>query len=166
MFLAAARAPLVERLERPLLGHVTRTARCSPRRATREWGEPGGARLLLRLLTLAAVRERDRGPRPSMRAGEATACWWEVFIERGREAGIYTYRLDVRRIQGLDLPTVDEPGWRISQQELLTSGRRPPAAATQSREAIPRLRNLIISAEDLEVRIPRGSAFVAEAQGG
>ena len=159
-------ALLVERLETALArADVTAYRALFAATVPPEQGESLAAQAVIAGTTRAVVRERDRGPLPGMPAGEGYRLLVEVFIERGREAGIYTYRLDVRRIQGSDPPTVDEPGWRISQQELLTS-----VDGLQRLQLNPEkqfdVRNLIISAEDLEVRIPRGSAFVAEAQGG
>jgi hypothetical protein len=116
-------------------------------------------------VTRAAIYERDRGPLPGAPRDEGYRLIVEVFLQRDRQASIFTYRLDVRRVVGADPPTFEEPGWRIHDMVRLTTVEglfRLHLAPTQQFV----VRNLVVSGEDLVLTVPGGHAFVSETPAG
>jgi hypothetical protein len=81
----------------------------------------------------------------------------EFFVEEGARARLATVRLDVA-------PAGDDE-WHILEQERL-SAIDGLYHLTLNRDRQYRVRDLTVSAEDLTLTMPLGSAFVAEAGGG
>lgn len=104
-------------------------------------------------VTGAALQERDRIARPD---GPGHRLVVDALVESGREGRLGTWRMDV--VPG-------ETGWRIA--DIVPAGsvdglfRLELDAARQFRA-----RNLVVTAEDLELRLPDGDVFVAAASGG
>ncbi|HXW06584.1 MAG TPA: M1 family aminopeptidase [Vicinamibacterales bacterium] len=109
----------------------------------------------------AVIKERDRTPID----GGGQRLLLEVFVEHGDEARVSTWRLDLLAL-GASAPASDAGAhWRIAALERLTliSGLyRLSLDATRQYE----IRNLELTAPDLSIQIPSGSAFVAEVQDG
>ncbi len=83
----------------------------------------------------------------------------EVFAERGIEASLGTWRVDVR-----PAATVAEP-WRIAavgRLSIVTGLYRLSLSADRQYD----VHDLTVSAEDLTIEMPSGRAFVAEVPGG
>jgi hypothetical protein len=86
----------------------------------------------------------------------------EVFVERGPEARLSTWRMDLREIA----PGADRrPQWGILRMERLTvvSGLHRLALDTTRQFTV---RDLTLSAPDLTIHMPSGSAFVADSPEG
>jgi hypothetical protein len=112
-------------------------------------------------VTRAVVRERDRAEILGS-GGNAYRLVVELFTERGAQARVWTLRVEVSR-QPSPPPSEAIPDtWLITGQERLTSVdglyRLSLDPATQLDAT-----DLVISAEDVELRMSRGSVFVARA---
>jgi hypothetical protein len=116
--------------------------------------------------TRAFVQERDRlaltgGPQGlgGMRL------MVELFVEGDHQASIYTYRMDIVPVPGSAPPTLDEPGWRIQDDDLISAveGLFKLRLNTTKQFAVT---NLSITAEDFVLTVPSGSAFVSETPAG
>jgi len=101
------------------------------------------------------IKERDRSA-----IGDASErLLLEVFIQRGNEARISTWRMDVSRLP--DAPAA----WTIAEVERLSviSGLyRLELDSTKQFE----IKNLVVRGPDLTLDIPKGTAFVAEIPDG
>jgi len=110
--------------------------------------------------TRVTVRERDRSALSGALPGEGFRLMVEMLSERGRQARIGTWRLDVRIAR-----RGDERVWRIVGQERLSSldGLHQLALDTTTQYAVE---DLVIEATDLRLSMSSGHAFVGEtAQG-
>jgi len=116
-----------------------------------EWIVPG--------VTRAVVRERLRRAAPKVPEGEAYEVYVDVLTEFGKLGRVGTWVLVIERDPRA--PT----GWRIASLTVLTT-----VAGLYRLELNPEkeftVANLTLSAEDLEVRLPSGIAFVAETYDG
>lgn len=116
--------------------------------------------------TRAVVRERDRAPLPGLVPGDGYRLMLDVFVERGREGRVATHRADViRTAAGPGSAGASTPDWRIVALERLTSIDGLFRLALDSTRQFA-VRNLTVSAEDLTLAVPQGSAFVAETPDG
>jgi hypothetical protein len=106
--------------------------------------------------TGAVVRERDR---VALDDG-GVRLLVEIFVEIGRRGRVATVGIELVR----EGPGPGEP-WRIREQERLTSvdGLYRLALDESKQFAV---RDLVVRAEDLTLSLPRGTVFVAEADGG
>ena len=117
-------------------------------------------------VTFVALHERARGPLEGTLPGNGYRLIVDAFIQRGARARLATWRLDVRRPGDSAGTRTDEPRpWRLAGQKVLgviDGLKHLSLDATKEYAA----RNLVIRAEDLELRLPAGSVFVAQADGG
>jgi hypothetical protein len=108
-------------------------------------------------VTRAVVRERARSNLAGTLPGEGYRLLVEVFIESDQQAGLATWRLDVRA--GGD-------GTRgIVSQEILTTFQGLYRLALNPRREIA-VRDLVVTAEDLKLVVPEGLMFVADTDAG
>ncbi len=106
--------------------------------------------------TRVTIHERDRG----VLSGVARRLLLEVFIESGPHARIATWRLDVRR------PSADaDDGWAIEDEERLGGVETLYRLSLDGARQFD-ARDLTISAEDLDITLPRGSAFLVPTDQG
>lgn len=129
--------------------------------AIRDLARDASRELVVPGITRAVIRERDRAPLEGTLPGDGYRLMVEVLTERGMRARISTWRLDIRRV-----PTdTNEDEWRIAGQQLLTTidglYRLSLNPAKQYHA-----RNLVMKAEDLEIRLADGYVFVAEIPDG
>ena len=113
--------------------------------------------------TRAVVRERDRTELAGTLSGDGYQLLVEVLIEYGSRARLFTWRLDVRRMPGVEAGSADE--WGILDQESLTSLHglyRLSLTPTKQYAA----QDLVVTAEDLKLTLDSGSVFVAETDTG
>lgn len=108
---------------------------------------------LVPAVTAATLQERDRTARPD---GPGHRLVVDALIESGQEGRLATWRLDV-------VPT--DAGWRIA--DITPAGSveglfRLELDATRQYRA----HDLVVTAEDLELRLPAGQVFVAATPGG
>lgn len=107
--------------------------------------------------TRAVVRERDRaavGDAPNVSLVRLIV---EVFIQAGPRGSVGTWRLDLKHeTQG---------PWTISAQDRLTTVDGLHRLELSSSKQY-RINNLVVRGEDLTLKIPQGTAFVAEADNG
>jgi len=107
-------------------------------------------------ITRAVIRERDRAPLEGTLPGDGYRLMVEIFTERGEQARVVTWRLDVRRV-----PTeTAEDEWRIAGQESLATVDGLSRLALEPGRQY-RLRNFATRTQDLEVRVADGLLFVA-----
>jgi hypothetical protein len=115
------------------------------------WVTPG--------ITRAVVRERLRVPAAGAREGDAYDVYVDVLAEYGRAGRVATWLLDVTR----DPATPDT--WRIAKLTVLTT-----LSGLDRLELNPNkeftVDNLTLTAEDFQVRLPQGIAFIAETRDG
>jgi hypothetical protein len=129
--------------------------------ASRDLARKAADELVSPGITRAVVRERDRSPLEGTLPGDGWRLMVEVFTERGAQARIVTWRLDVRRV-----PTdTNEDEWRIAGQESLTVVDGLARLSLNPGRQY-RARNLVVRADDLELRVDEGYLFVAEGPGG
>jgi hypothetical protein len=113
--------------------------------------------------TRAVIRERDRAPLQGTLPGDGFELTVEAFVESGREARLFTWSLDVKRV-GRRGQGGDEGAWLIAGQRIL--GTLPAIHRLQLDERQQFAgRQLIVTDEDLEITIPEADVFVAEAGG-
>lgn len=106
--------------------------------------------------TRVALQERDRETLRGALPGSGYRLFADVFAEFGDRARISTWRLDVRR---------QDDAWRLLEAERITSTEnlyRLSLTRTKQYEA----RDLVITAEDLDLRLISGSVFVSEIDQG
>ena len=111
-------------------------------------------------LTHAVLRERDRGVLKG-REGTVYRLILDLFTEKGDRGVISTWRLDVEKAEpdGAAVPL----RWRITSQERLSIVQGLFRLRLANRQFD--VHNLTIVGEDLSLRVPKGTAFVAEADG-
>lgn len=101
------------------------------------------------------IKERDRSP---IIDGERLLL--EVFIQRGGEARIATWSMDLSRLRG-----AERQGWSISSMERLSVVSGLYRLALNPAKQFD-VRNLIVQAPDLTLEMATGAAFVAETPEG
>jgi hypothetical protein len=116
-----------------------------------EWLQPG--------VTRAVVQERLRAETPEVAKGIAYDVYADVLTEFGRNARVGTFFIRVFR------ESVDATQWRIARLNVLTTVRGLYRLSV-SPDKQYRIVNLALSAEDFELRVPSGVAFVAETDAG
>ena len=109
------------------------------------------------------IKERDRAALPD----GATRLLLEIFVERGHEARLSTWRVDVNELAGPGLPasTGMEPRWRVARMDrvAIVSGLyRLALDATRQFD----VRDLTLVAPDFTLHLPTGKAFVASVSEG
>jgi hypothetical protein len=118
-------------------------------------------------VTRAVARVRDRVPLEGALPGEGYRLIADVFVEMGDRARLATWRLDVRGARRAGA-VAGEPAslvWRIADQELLNSVEglyRLQIDPTTQFHA----RRLVVTSEDLELRLHEGAVFVARIDEG
>jgi hypothetical protein len=114
--------------------------------------------------TRAVVRERDRGPLKGTLRGNGYSLLVEVLVETGARARLSTWRLDVERRFG-DPNGEAGDAWAIMGQESLSTlqGLYRLSLDPQTQFAA---NDVTFAAEDFQLTMKTGSAFVAEAGGG
>ncbi|MDE3155704.1 MAG: hypothetical protein KGN76_11410 [Acidobacteriota bacterium] len=117
-------------------------------------------------VTMVALHERARGPLEGTLPGNGYRLIVDAFIQRGDRARVATWRLDVRRPGGVAGTRSDEVlPWALAGQKVLgviDGLKHLTLDPTQEYDA----HDLVVRGEDLELRLPAGSAFVARADGG
>ena len=110
-------------------------------------------------VTRAVVRERDRAPLTGAPPGDGFRLLVEVFIENADRARIATWRLDVRR-RGAGAADEALNTWAVIGQESLSTlhGLHRLSLDVNHQYA---LRDVTVAAEDLQLAVRRGTAFVA-----
>ena len=116
-----------------------------------EWLQPG--------VTRAVVQERLRTEIPDVPKGLAYDVYVDVLTEYGRNARVGTWLVRVFR------ESSDATEWRIARLNVLTTVRGLYRLAVNPEKQY-RIVNLALSAEDFELRVPSGVAFVAETDAG
>ena len=116
-----------------------------------EWLQPG--------VTRAVVQERLRAEIAEVGKGLAYDVYIEVLTEFGRNARVGTFLVRIFR------ETADATEWRIARLNVLTTVRGLYRLSINPEKQY-RIANLALSAEDFELRIPSGMAFVAETDAG
>jgi Peptidase family M1 domain len=116
-----------------------------------DWIVPG--------ITRAVVQERLRTPSQNVPSGEGYDLYVDVLAESGRSGRVGTWLLETRR----DAGTPDS--WHISKLTVLTTLRGLYRLQLNPDKEFT-IENLKLSAEDFEVRLPQGLAFVAEVEEG
>jgi hypothetical protein len=114
--------------------------------------------------TRALVRERDRAELPGGRSGREYELYVDVLVESGRAGRVGRWRLVVRRTADAPASSADEE-WGISDQEAIATVEGIHRLALNPARQYT-VANLTISAEDLQLRLPLGTAFVAQTDAG
>ena len=116
-----------------------------------EWIQPG--------VTRAIVQERIRAESGTLPKGEGYEVYVDALAEFGRNGRVGTWLISVKRVS----PSADD--WRIAGFTVLTTVRGLyRLSLTASKEYT--IVNLALNAEDFELRVPNGIAFVAETDAG
>jgi hypothetical protein len=104
--------------------------------------------------TNVTLRERDRAQLAGALPGEGFRVIVEILTERGQQARLATWRVDIKLVGG------DVPVWRIVDQERLSSidGLFRLALDTATQYDVS---NLTVQATDLRLEMSSGHAFVA-----
>jgi hypothetical protein len=110
--------------------------------------------------TRVVIREREREPLAGTLPGNGYRILVDVFTEFGNRARSATWRLDVKRI-GLGSDEI----WRIADQQRLTLVDGLNRLSLQPSKQFT-VHDLSIPAEDFELALAEGSAFVAETDQG
>jgi hypothetical protein len=116
-----------------------------------EWIQPG--------ITRAVVQERLRAEAQDRPKGEAYDVYVDALAEFGRNGRVGTWLIKVQR----ETPSAD--AWRIAGFTVLTTVRglyRLTLTPTKQYTVV----NLALNAEDFDLRVPSGVAFVAETDAG
>jgi hypothetical protein len=124
-------------------------ARTSPE-LLEEWLQPG--------VTRAVVKERLRAETADVPKGQGYDIYVDTLTELGRNGRVGTFLIRIRRASGATT-------WRISEFIVLTTVRGL-YRLTLTPEKQYTVANLILSVEDFELRVPTGSAFIAETDAG
>src|SRR5687767_3120793 len=111
--------------------------------------------------TRLVIKERDRSA-----AGDGVQrLLLEVFIERGKEGRLSTWRMDVRELAAAARPDPAKPEWRIARMDRLTVVSGLYQLALDPAQQFD-VRNLTLAAPDLTIRMASGAAFVAQSPEG
>jgi Peptidase family M1 domain len=109
-------------------------------------------RWFVRGTTAAELRERDRLP---VKGGSGVAVVVEALVEAGPQGRLATWRLDLAH---------SDAGWQITGATTLSAVEGLyRLSLNQARQF--KAHDLVVKAEDLELRLPDGYVFVAEAAG-
>jgi hypothetical protein len=107
--------------------------------------------------TRAVIKERDR----QTLEGGSQQLLLEVFVERGQEGTLSTWRVELRP----PAPKADPGDWRIAQMESMsTVGGLFRLGLNPTRQFD--VRNLVLHGTDLTIELQAGTAFVAEIPDG
>jgi hypothetical protein len=106
--------------------------------------------------TRVVIKERDR----LVLEGKRQQLLIEVFVERGIEAKLATWRVDLRPPAG-----ADPNDWRIERVEPVSNVSGLYRLALNATRQFD-VRNLVVSGTDLTIEMSTGSAFVAEIPDG
>ncbi len=113
-----------------------------------EWLRPG--------VTRAVIQERLRAETADLPAGEGYDVYVDTLVESGRNGRVGTWLLKIRR---------DGTEWRIGSLTILTSiGGLYRLSLNPDKQYD--ITNLTLSAEDFDISVPSGIAFVAETDAG
>ena len=160
-------ATLLEQVEQALAsGDAAAHARLFSASVPREDVEAATADLVGPGVTRAVVRERDRAPLANLASGQGYRVIADVFLERGRRAGIATLRVDVVRAPAAAGSEGDDDGaWRLLAQQVLgrIDGLHRLALNPSKQFAV---RDFTVTGEDVAVTFSSGSAFVVETGDG
>jgi hypothetical protein len=148
---------VLRELERVLVANDTRgyaalmapVANSSSPEIFNEWIEPG--------ITRAVVQERLRVPSANVTQGQGVDVYVDVMSESGIQGRVGTWLLELRR----DSPASDS--WHISKLTVLTTIRGLYRLSLNATKQFT-VTNLHLQAEDFELEIPEGAAFVAEIE--
>ena len=110
-------------------------------------------------VTRAVVQERLRAEIAGVAKGLAYDVYVDVLAEFGRNARVGTWLIRIFR------ETSDATEWRIARLNVLTTVRGLYRLSVNTEKQY-RIVNLALSAEDFELRVPSGVAFVAETDAG
>jgi len=116
-----------------------------------EWIQPG--------VTRAVVQERLRAEAPDLPQGQAYDVYVDALAESGRNGRVGTWMIRLRR----DSTSADN--WRIREFNVLTTVRGL-YRLTLNPEKQYTVVNLALNAEDFDLRVPNGTAFLAETDAG
>jgi hypothetical protein len=116
-----------------------------------EWVQPG--------VTRAVVRERLRAEPGDAASGEAYDVYVDALAETGRTGRVGTWLIKLRRAAEAS------KAWRIAGLNVLTTVRGL-YRLTLNAEKQYTVINLALSVEDFELRVPSGTAFLAETDAG
>ena len=116
-----------------------------------EWIQPG--------VTRAVVQERLRIESQNVPKGDGFDVFVDALAEFGRNGRVGTWMIKVKRAS----PGAD--AWRIAGFTVLTTVRGLYRLTLSSNKQYT-VSNLSMSAEDFEMRVPNGTAFVAETDAG
>ena len=108
--------------------------------------------------TRVVVRARDRSPIGDP-GGDRYRVVLEILVERGPQARVWTMRVDVQR------QPVPADTWLVTDQERLTSIDGLYRLALDPGTQLDAT-GLVVSSEDVQITMARGSVFVARAGGG
>ena len=130
-------------------------------RADRERATLAVRELVSTNVTRVVVRERDRAGLDGTLPGEGYRLMVEIFTERGIQASIANWQLDIRLQAGGN----GADDWWISDQKPLDSVDGLFKLGLNRLKQF-RVSGLVVKSEDLDVSVPDGHLFVAEAGGG
>jgi hypothetical protein len=111
---------------------------------------------LQRGVTRAVVHERLRGESAVLPKGDAYDVYVDVLVESGRNGRVGTFLINVRR---------EADTWRIGGLTVLTTVRGLYRLSLNPQKQYI-ISNLALAAEDFELRVATGVAFVAETDAG
>lgn len=141
--------------------------------ADRPAAEQFAAQEIHRDISRVTLRERDRVALPDTPAGTGLSLVIEALVESSNRGNIGTWRLDIVRTPPASAPGADAaaiasagPGsWAIKQFGRLT-GVQGLYRLTLDTSKQFRIKDLVVTAEDLTLTIPSGVAFAANAESG
>jgi hypothetical protein len=108
----------------------------------------------------AVVQERDRQPLAGTSAGEGYRLMLDVFADFGGHARVSSWRLDLRRVSDKG-----DRQWAIVDEERISSVENIYRLSLNPAKQFA-ARNLKVSAEDLDLTLVDGVAFVSETDAG
>ena len=118
-----------------------------------EWVEPG--------VTRAIIQERMRVANTNLPAGQGYDVFADVLSESGRKGRVGTWQIKVQR----DLTAAPGREWRIAELAILTTVRGLYRLSLNTEKEFT-VTNFALNAEDFQLRLPLGTAFVAETDAG
>jgi len=158
-------AVLLQKVERALeSGEISRYLDLLSLTADRERARIFAATIAGTGVTRAVVRERDRVHLFGTLPGDGFQLLVEAFLERGNDARLATWQLDIRRLGMALRDSLATDEWRISDQELITSFTGLRRLALNPRRQFA-ARDFVVTGEDLQLTLAEGSVFIAEADG-
>jgi len=112
-------------------------------------------------VTHAVIRERDRVPLGGALPGDGFQLIVDAFLEAGPRGRIDTWRLDIRKPHDSSEP---QP-WRVLAYERLSTVEGLHRLALHPLQQFA-VKDLLLRAVDLELRLPTGDVFIAETADG